>query len=378
MAEGKLPWDLKGYAETRLEKMNVAVLRDLCIERHIDIAQGANSGTCVARLLQWKTSQKPTRPAAQSAARPAADTELPWDLNGYGETRLEKLDGAVLRELCIERHIDITQRAQTNTCVRELLAWKERNGKHPMPTPPPSPALKSSASRPRAAPTRCTTFLSHEPNEWRTKLNGAIRDNVHGHRDVLQHAQRGNGAYTLRPLPPTNQEAPQVDHIFECQAMGDVLFRVDALRPVLRQFDWSARQFHQQPMVVQNGLKHARDVHNRVDFLALCGALVNKKKQGAFQRSLHTLATGTPLEHGLEHELRTNFARGEQPFGDDDAERMARTVANRLRDIEGPLADAMRDVDQGLAQGNDQQQRYDEIADEIVQLYEHFHLNRRV
>ena len=131
-------------------------------------------------------------------------------------------------------------------------------------------------------------------------------------------------------------------------------------------------------MVVKNALQHARSVHNRLDFLVVCGALVNKKKQGAVQRMLRILEHGTRLERGLEYELGVNFASGETPFDMDEAERIARTVVERLRAIEDPLAAAMRDVDQGLAQGKDNQLRYDGIADEIVQLYDHFDLTKRV
>ncbi|KOO31841.1 hypothetical protein Ctob_012841, partial [Chrysochromulina tobinii] len=99
-------------------------------------------------------------------------------------------------------------------------------------------------------------FQQHNHGEWRSKLKDLARGDVHGHCDRLLAMQRGNGAYSLRPLGGAahTTNAPEVDHIFECQAMGDLLFRVDALRPVLRQLDWAAKKFEGQPMVVQNAL----------------------------------------------------------------------------------------------------------------------------
>eukprot|EP00966_Prymnesium_polylepis_P139733 3228606-Prymnesium_polylepis.1 len=57
---------------------------------------------------------------------------------------------------------------------------------------------------------------------------------------------------------------------------------------------------------------------------------------------------------------------------------MARVVAGRLRDMEDRFTDAMRDVPQGAAQGQDAQRRYDELADEVVQLYEKLDLSHHV
>ena len=145
------------------------------------------------------------------------------------------------------------------------------------------------------------------------------------------------------------------------------------------QFDWDA-DFNNQTQVIQSALTHARNIHNDIHFLALCGDGVNKKKQGAFQRSLNKLIDGKTLEHDLQHELFFNFSNPKlvNPFGTEDAKTMALAVADRLRDIEEPLTAAMRDVNQGLAQGKDNQLRYDQIADEIIQLYDHFGLTRRV
>jgi hypothetical protein len=223
-------------------------------------------------------------------------------------------------------------------------------------------------------------FQQHNHGEWRSKLKDLARGDVHGHCDRLLAMQRGNGAYSLRPLGGAahTTNAPEVDHIFECQAMGDLLFRVDALRPVLRQLDWAAKKFEGQPMVVQNALAHAREVHNRPEFLVVCGSLENKKKQGAFQSSLNTLAQGRALEHGLEESLRANFGRGVEPFESTQARQMARTVVDLLRGLEDPFTAALREVPQGAAQGREQQARYDGLADEVVLLYEHFEITRHV
>ena len=100
--------------------------------------------------------------------------------------------------------------------------------------------------------------------------------------------------------------------------------------------------------------------------------------EGAFQSSLNKLAKGAALDKPLEETIRINCGKGVEPFEAEDAARIARTVVGYLRDLEEPLTAAMRDVPRGTAQAGDQQARYDGVADEIVQLYEHFEITRRV
>ena len=113
-------------------------------------------------------------------------------------------------------------------------------------------------------------------------------------------------------------------------------------------------------------------------FWPYAAASPTEQKQGAFQSSLNTLARGEALEHGLEEDLRRTFTHGASPYEEAVAEQIARTVVDRLRDIEDPFTEALRDVPQGVAQGSAQQARYDDLADEIVQLYEQFEVTRRV
>ena len=321
--------------------------------------------------------------------------DIPWDLKGYANGHLGKRELEELCRLCTAR--SITPGGTKELCVERLLQWKQelKDGAH-SPDPPSgndgavsgaaaattvatvtAPASASSRGAPRAV---YSTFQQHNYGEWRSKLKDLARGDVRCHCDKLLAKQRGNGAYSLRPLGGAahTTNAPEVDHIFECQAMGDLLFRVDALRPVLRQLSWEAKNFEGQPMVVQNALAHAREVHNRPEFLAVCGSLENKKKQGAFQSSLNTLAQGNRLENGLEESLRANFGRGVDPFESTQARQMARTVVDLLRGLEDPFTAALREVPQGAAQGREQQARYDELADEVVLLYEHFDITRRV
>ena len=219
--------------------------------------------------------------------------------------------------------------------------------------------------------------LPDQSGAWRSQLKDMIRDNVHRHRGALS---RESCAYTLRPLGGIahSKDAPELDHVFECQALRDVLCRVTELRQELSQLDLGVKTFNKQPMVVQNALAHARDVHNRPEFLVVCGSLANKQKQGAFQTSLNKLARGEALERGIEEDLLRTFTHGEYPYEEAVAEKIARTVVDRLRGIEDPLTEALRDVPQGTAQGSAQQARYDGLADEVVQLYEQFEVTRRV
>ena len=100
-------------------------------------------------------------------------------------------------------------------------------------------------------------------------------------------------------------------------------------------------------------------------------------------------------------ELVTNFSSGVSPFDEAQASVMAQAVVSRLREIEDPLTDQLRDVpgasDGGgggkksgclptacLGSGADARRRrgysmyYDELADEVVQLYEQLDIAKRV
>mmetsp|Transcript_39526 Transcript_39526/g.129275 ORF Transcript_39526/g.129275 Transcript_39526/m.129275 type:complete len:326 (+) Transcript_39526:66-1043(+) len=219
----------------------------------------------------------------------------------------------------------------------------------------------------------------HGHAEWRSMLKDLVRAEVTSHRGDLERKQRGNGAYTLRPLSTMSQV--QVDHVFECQAMGDVLFRAEGMRGVLRAVDWqSKRRLSSQPVVVQSGLSHACLVHNSPDFLVVTSGLSNRKKQGAFQRALRMLERGEELERGIEAELAHNFSNPglESPFEPAHARLMAREVTRRLRDLEEPLIARLADVPRGLAQGSGQGRRYEELADEVRVLYDQFAITQRI
>ena len=292
---------------------------------------------------------------------------LRWDLKGMGEARLKKLDLSLLRWMCEARAITISGGAHRHTCVKSLLRWKEQL-KPPSPGGAPDPRPKS-------------LVHGHTEREWSTRLNQLMRINVAGRAEP-----RSNCAYTLRRL--TNErnssDKREVEHIFECQAMGYVLFQTAKMKEILQQVDWGT--FTTQTYTVQNALAHARDVHNRPQNLVLCGSLVNKKKQFAFQDVLNPLAEGKRPEGRLEDLIRKQCEEGASPsepdantgFGSVNASQIAKNVVRHLRDLEDPLTTAMRDVAPGLAQGRDQQDRYDGIADEIVQLYESFDITRRV
>ena len=252
------------------------------------------------------------------------------------------------------------------------------------PAPAPAPRMAPVARRHRAGhrgtahePLAAVATQSH--HTWRTQLIPFVRDDV----SKLCAGQRGNGAYELRPLRAGAEgEAPQVDHVFECQVMSDVLFRTEALRPVLRAVEWDGvevKTFAKQPEVVKSALEHARHVHNSEEFLVVCSAHANKKKEGAFRTCLNHLSKGRALgaDFRIRDELERVFTdpKGVRPFGDDEAQGMAREVERRLKEMEDRHTALLRDVGQGLgAAGRQRVARYENIADEVVLMYETFGL----
>lgn len=413
-----MAWD-----QDELEAMDLGELRQLCATHGIVVAKGAHRKTCVARLLKFQeaghsrsscsSSGSSGSPSQHEGVRVLLEATTADEAGDY-TTAIE------LYEQGCRRLLDGMKEAQTDehkaSLQQQLMQALERaeHLKSNMGSPSKGKftgkgkdkgkggsdgggggaaagsggggddgsksAAKSRDGKSTKAPSHDLpvkaapkTFDGHDCGEWRTILKDLIRDpTISHHCEGLKLRQRGNGAYTLRPLPETGT---QVDHIFECQAMGDVLYRVESLRPILRQVDWTAKPqsgLKHQPVVVGNALGHAKDVHNRVGFLAAIDGLVNKKKQGAFRRLLNQLAVGVTPERGLEAELAINFARGESPFEEAQAAGMAKAVAARLREMEDPFTSALRDAPLGG------QNFYDPLADEVVQLYECFDLTGRV
>ena len=56
---------------------------------------------------------------------PDEESELPDDLEYVGKLRLSKLSVQALRQECIKREIEISERAQKKTCISKLLEWKK-------------------------------------------------------------------------------------------------------------------------------------------------------------------------------------------------------------------------------------------------------------
>lgn len=119
--------------------------------------------------------------------------------------------------------------------------------------------------------------------------------------------------------------------------MADAVFRTHSFRGVLRNYDWAnPKRLSRQPVVVQTAFQHVGDVHNSLKFLVATDKPSNVKKQGAFQRCLHTLERGNALKRDLEWELASNFSRADlvDPFESVHATRMAKEVVKKLRHIE--------------------------------------------
>ena len=157
--------------------------------------------------------------------------------------------------------------------------------------------------------------------------------------------------------------------------MCDVLFRTKALLPLLRDVNWNYT-FDKQNIAVKSALSHAREVHNSEEFLVVCSAHANNKKEGAFRTCLNNLSKGRALgaDFRIRYELERVFTGGERPYGEDEAQKMAREVERRLKDMEVPHTANLRDVAQGAAQGRDRVAQYGGIADEVVLMYETFGL----
>lgn len=386
-----MPWD-----EGELEAVNLKVLRHMCVERGVKIANAAHRKTCVSKLLEWQKSEAGSREGTLgdtdaidhnsrkqlSKAQACASTAVSADEN-------KKVD--VEEEVC--HNVDAVEafsvpvQSEENEPAGRVRETKSDSGAGKgvsvtVEAAPTSATIAHSRGQPHATRQRrlaaTKTFQGHSYSEWRTVLKNLIRDTtISEHSGTLRQRQWGNGAYTLRPLPSSS--GIQVDHVFECQAMGDVMYRVETLRPIISHVDWTAKSgLRHQPIVVQNAFSHLRDVHNRLDFLAATDSLVNKKKQGAFQRVLNKLAKGECPERGLQAELATSFASGTDPFGSEAASVMAKAVTTSLSNIEYLLTDSLRDVPHSSGGPSLQLQlHYDGLADEIVQLYDRFDITRR-
>ena len=216
-------------------------------------------------------------------------------------------------------------------------------------------------------------------SQWRTTLKDLIRGSVRSYRVTLKVNQGNSHGYYLRSLDKC--AVPEVDHTFECQAMGEALIRCEHIRPVLRGIDFSGT-LESQPYAVRDLLAPVKQVHNHEDYLALIDKRANDKKQGAFQRALRLLETKGSLEDtgghtsSLESMLYHNFCNGINPYDDTEAAALSLGVIKRLKDIEDPLTARLREcyTVASVATVNTRRARFDAIADEVVQLYDDFGL----
>ena len=376
-----IPWDLRGWAEARLQGLPLELLREMCVERGLEIAEKAHTSTCIKLLIEWKKKPTPEpkkKPTPQKLEPQKPESKVLWDLTGCS---LEGLPLELLREMCFERGLEIAEKAHTSTCIKLLIDWKKK----PTPEPEKKPKPKKQEVSPGAG--KCKVMVEyagdlhgHEYKEWRGFIRDMVRGNVRKHYQELSTRQSGKDAYFLRSLVQSDTE---VDHIIECQMLADVVFRTgrskgSAMHAVLQNVDWRDSKLSSQPEAVRSALEHAAAVHNSVDLnLVNTGHDVNQKKWGPITSALNLLAKGQELERDLEAELERGLQSGVKPFGEAEAGRIARGVTDKLREIEDRYTGGLREVSQGGAQGKEQHRRYDALGEEIVQLYDQLHITQR-
>mmetsp|Transcript_3541 Transcript_3541/g.9165 ORF Transcript_3541/g.9165 Transcript_3541/m.9165 type:complete len:348 (-) Transcript_3541:103-1146(-) len=332
------PYSLVNWGDVRLGELDVHVLRQLCNERGIEIADRAHADTCVKKLLEWKRA-RPSPSNQDVTPRP------PRSLENWGDVRLQKLDVHVLRELCNERGIQIADGIAAGACVTKLLAWKDKN----------DPAKR---------------FQGFERSTWQTGLTLLVRRGVRMHADTKLTTQNNKGAYSLRPL---KREDAQVDHIWECQAMGAAILLTEDMRYYIKDVifpndgDAARISWKDQGYGVQSALKHVVEVHNDAEFLCATEAAINLQKRFAFTPCLKTLGNGQLPENGsLRAELVRSFSSGANAFSPDDADELAGNVIRSLDAIQDPLTTRLRD-----ASGESRMRgAYEQLSDTMVYMFD--------
>jgi hypothetical protein len=138
--DSSIPFDLKGFGEKKLEKLDVSILRTLCSERNIPIKAKSPKKKCMKELLTWKnngkvvqtkTSTTSTKGSSDKVHRSSEMSSIPNNLSGYGEAKLLKFDLKTLQKLCKDRKLHVKASSQKKTLVTSLLKWKTNSNSAP-------------------------------------------------------------------------------------------------------------------------------------------------------------------------------------------------------------------------------------------------------
>jgi len=247
-------------------------------------------------------------------------------------------------------------------CVRarRYVAANLKGGaaKHPNPPlmPPPPPRLKPrrrSLRRyvclpqrkprpPPPPPRRVVTNIRGLPVELyqlRRSLGDAVRDrNVRRLRSDIEDRDGGEHCYYLRARRPRTD----VDHAFECQAMGHSLTQCESWHRFYRE-----EAFIDGKVSRHGALRKLCDsvasVQNSRENLHLLDDGLNRSKRHAFSEALDALRAGgqdVDLPHLLTARC-VSYADAHLPPAI-SGERAASNLLQGLRQAEDPLADGMR------------------------------------
>ena len=199
------------------------------------------------------------------------------------------------------------------------------------PRPPPPPPARRVVTNIRGLPV--------ELYQLRRSLGDAVRDrNVRRLRSDIEDRDGGAHCYYLRARRPRTD----VDHAFECQAMGHSLTQCESWHRFYRE-----EAFIDGKVSRHGALRKLCDsvasVQNSLENLHLLDDGLNRSKRHAFSEALDAVRVGG-CDVDLPHLLTARCVK----YADDNlppaisGERAASNLLRGLRAAEDPLADGLR------------------------------------
>jgi hypothetical protein len=193
--------------------------------------------------------------------------------------------------------------------------------------------------------------------------------------------------YSLRRLA-ADRKGVDAEHILECQMLSHALVYVNdsEMKQLLRAVD-AGKPLRQQPTVVEDAFTAIHAVHNASHNLLWTTHQINMQKKTVVEHLLKALdenrfaAAGAgahfdPADH-FQNNLLLQIQKAVRHELDDAlADRVARTVAGKMRDTEPGYTQTLRDtpVEAKVQNRGKRMAMYGAVADEIVQLFDVMHI----
>ena len=236
-----MPYNLKGYAKIRLEKLDETVLRQLCKERSIQVKASEGVNECVSKLLAWKEHAPAESEAPDVSDAPDAPPKKEPDKKTSPDPKKKtdfikksketpspesKARGGNINVVALDNSRRLAQVLQPSL-ADAVINERRINGDyddfddlqqrvHGL-GPEKIATLKGAGFK---VEKRAAAAAAGDADEAAAVV-GDIRMNVSGMGEQVWRHRNDVDLYTLLAQPVVVQQGAEVDHVWECQMIND-------------------------------------------------------------------------------------------------------------------------------------------------------------